>query len=264
MTTGRAVVRQIDHIPYVVGDPTSLSQVLTEQLALPVPHWPGLPEPSESESSWITLGTIDLFFFQAQGRVPSGVQPPVIGIGFEPEPVTQSVAEMDRRGIVHDYRSEDFGGVKEVWCVLSGFFESRQGYVFISEFEYEDGRTHAEVRAQRKSIFDAAGGGSLALESVAELVVGAEFLSEAVARWQVLLDPLTPAARGLWHVGNGPALRVVEHERDEVVCLKLRTRDLNRAREVLRSLELLAGSSPEEIELNPEKLSGIALRLVPV
>lgn len=268
MTSGRAVVRHIDHLAYVIEDPTALYEVLTDRLALPRRRWVDLSElprnvPAEPDELWITLGNIDLFFFVAEPRVPPDVQPPVIGIGFEPEPVDQAVAELDSRGIDHDYRPEDFGAVKETWCILSGFFENRQAYVFVSEFQYEDGKSHAEVRAERQSIFDGSGGGSLALDSAAELVIGAEILDQAIARWQKLLDPAVPAAPGLWHLGHGPSLRIVKHDREEVVCLKLRTRDMDRAREVLRSAGLLAASSSEEIALRPEELSGVDLRLVP-
>lgn len=252
MAGGRAIVRRIDHMPFVVDDPGKTFSVLSEQLSLPT-----------FARSSITVGNIDLFFFKLMGESPTP-RKPIVGIAFEPESIDEAIAELDRRGIAHDYRVDDWESFKEIWCILLEFFGSRLvDYAFIAELQYPDRTTHADVREQRRSMLSASGGGVLAVESAAEVVVGAKSPDDAIARWQRLFDPVVQTAPGLWHLGDGPSLRIVEHERDSVVCLKIRTRSLDKAAAVLRSEGLLGACSPDEVALDPEAVSGIDLRLVP-
>ena len=54
-----------------------------------------------------------------------------------------------------------------------------------------------------------------------ELVLGASHKDATRKRWQRLLSPAVLDATMRWKLGPGPALRLVQHHRDEVLDLTL-------------------------------------------
>jgi hypothetical protein len=66
---------------------------------------------------------------------------------------------------------------------------------------------------------------------------------------------------GRWHVGNGPALRLVPCNEEGIEAVVLQVESLERARAVLAKNNLLGTSGPESVELDSAKTWGLRVIL---
>ena len=102
----------------------------------------------------------------------------------------------------------------------------------------------------------------MGLLGVQEIVVGVRDMEGARAGWQWLFDPLTEMEPGVWAVGDGPAIRLVLHDQDELVRLVWKVASLERAAAFLSRHNLLSLSTAEQIMLDRAKLGGLDIHLV--
>ena len=79
-------------------------------------------------------------------------------------------------------------------------------------------------------------------------------------RWQIVFDPLSPLAAGLWRPGEGAAVRLVPGL-DRVESLAFRVRSLPEASDSLAAHGLLGTGSDGEVTLDPARVEGLDLRL---
>jgi hypothetical protein len=133
--------------------------------------------------------------------------------------------------------------------------------VFLSEYNpaYVDA---VERRARLRDELVARRGGALGLVRVKEIVLGTTDLRGANRRWQMLLAPALPADAGVWNIGDGPAVRLVQGERDMIQGLVLAVVDLPSARAFLEERDLLGGGSQTELVIAPSKIGGLSIGLV--
>jgi hypothetical protein len=96
---------------------------------------------------------------------------------------------------------------------------------------------------------------------VKEVVIGVNDLAAARQLWQRLLDP-SAAIGDTWHVGDGPAIRLVPAAQNRVDTLVIRVASLDRARTFLRGNGLLGTETDSHITIDPKKIGGLDLRLV--
>jgi len=106
------------------------------------------------------------------------------------------------------------------------------------------------------------GGGALGVESALELVLEVRDLAAAQRDWRTLLGPPdTTTQDSVWHVGAGPAIRLVAGKEDRIAMLRLKVKSLEHARASLKRANLLGLDNMGEISLEPSQL-GADVRLV--
>lgn len=142
--------------------------------------------------------------------------------------------------------------------------------VFLVEYEYQnfrdmpfwsDFKNHDEKRAADAENLRAARGGALGLESVREIVVSVKDYEKANENWEKLFAPARPVAPGVWEIADGPAVRLVQYERDAIQALVFKVSDLARAETFLREKDMLSSTSSEQIRIDPAKMQGLDIRL---
>jgi catechol 2,3-dioxygenase-like lactoylglutathione lyase family enzyme len=223
----RPVVRKLDHVFAVVGDVPRALQFMNETLNLPL-AWP-FADYGLFASGAVNLGNLNLELVDARGQFVAVNPARVTGIAFEPaSTVNAAFAEdLDKRGVAHGPQE-----LRGSWTNIS--FDGLVGAdiaVFATDYHVA---AFKDAAARRKSLDDVAGG-RLGVVGAAELVIGVVDIDAAQRRWQRLLSPAGPGPGRRWTLGSGPAVRLVPHERNEVVDLILQTNSGNAA-DVLASL----------------------------
>lgn len=143
--------------------------------------------------------------------------------------------------------------------------------VFLVEYHYEnfknmplwsDFKSHDEKRRADAEALRAVRGGALGVESVREIVLSVKDYAGAQRNWNKFFAPVSALANGLWEVADGPAVRLIEGERDAILALVLRVSDLDRAKTFLRESGMLDTTSGNEVRIDPAKIYGLDIRLV--
>jgi hypothetical protein len=134
-----------------------------------------------------------------------------------------------------------------------------QPTVWVQQFDAADMATANAAAADELAACD---GGPLGLKRVAEVVLGARDLRAERPRWQRLLAPAQPAPDGAWHLGGGPALRLVECEADRIKSLVCEVASLERAAGFLSEEKLLDSTDGNEVRLLTSALQGLDIRLI--
>jgi hypothetical protein len=227
-----AIVQRIDHVFVPLFSPATALRLLRDQLGLPL-AWP-LADYGGFSSGAVSLGNANLELVMHSELLPAFVASSsarVQGIVFHPGHIDDAwMEELDRREIGHD--SPTMFGPADHPLFTNVVFSSVMDpptMVFASEY-HQPRMTDIE---SRRSELGAAGGGRLGLYGLAEVVVGAIQPEAAAAGWQRLLDPLQPVAPGLWRIGEGPSLRLVEARADVVETLVLEVHSPSVARSAL-------------------------------
>jgi hypothetical protein len=84
----------------------------------------------------------------------------------------------------------------------------------------------------------------------------------AMKLWERLLAPGLAVEPGLWRVGNGPAIRVVQAPESRLQGIVIRVASLSRAKTYLQEKGLLGSVSEERLTIDPNKLDGLSIQLV--
>ena len=132
--------------------------------------------------------------------------------------------------------------------------------VWVHQFEAADMGAAKTAAAAELAACD---GGKLGMTGVKEVVVGARDLAAECDRWQRLLHPIRPRLDdNVWHLGDGPALRLVEDEKDRIKCLVCEVSSLQQAEEFLRHEGMLGTTSDTTVRIAPTALHDVDIRLV--
>jgi catechol 2,3-dioxygenase-like lactoylglutathione lyase family enzyme len=131
-------------------------------------------------------------------------------------------------------------------------------FAFLCEYH---GFNVSESRKLAAAELERRGGGPLGARTTVEIVVEARDAAAEISRWQCLLDPIEPTAEGVWPIGDGPLLRVVEGPADRIQALVWRVRSLDAAQSWIERESLLSrdGDGPM---IAPEATQGVEIRLV--
>lgn len=149
--------------------------------------------------------------------------------------------------------SQRFGDAMMGWSMTS------RPTVWIQQF---DAANMAVANSAAEEELAAAGGGALGLERVKEVVLGARDFEREQRAWQRLLDPTEPRPDGAWHLGDGPAIRLVEDEADRIARLVCAVTSLDRARQFLAEAQLLGEDAGTEVGISRAALHEVDIRLV--
>ena len=257
----RKVVRQVDHVLISSSQPNALFALLTQTFELPV-AWP-MSDYGGFVSGGVALGNVNVEVLSAAGPAGGVARARFVGLALEPEPLPTALPELDARGIVHGrpapYRTgRSWFTRKPRWTTVALPTVSADALeVFLCEY----GHDVAEQRQRLREQLQSRQGGPLSVRSVREIVCGTAHRIQKEESWRTLLHP-SQASDGQWELGGGPALRLVQAERDQLQELIVTVGSLQQARVFLREQGLLGEDRPEAITLAGPLLQGLTLVLV--
>lgn len=293
MPSTSSLITSIDHIMIRVDDAIyeQVFALFTDTLQLPI-SWDVQNYYPPFKAGGIVAGNISMEIFRSGEQPLYPAQAQIYGIALEATPLPACLQELTRRGIPHlppyaipqgylSNRGEHYTLIyvgEVLGSDLSRFFFEEQiglgaidslifdqvfpnGTVFLCEYNpsfWSIPQKRAEKRAQLQEKH----GGSLGLEEVRELIVGVTDLEKARAQWQRLFAPLVPVGEGEWQFKEGPALRLVLHERDEIVAMTWKVRSLEQARASLQAKGMPGEATAQQITIAPETTYGLGIRLV--
>jgi len=230
------IVAKIDHVYAVLRDAERAHGFMVDRLRLPV-AWPFSSHGSFA-SGGVGLGNLNLEFIAA-GPGWQPLEPArLAGIAFEPAiPADDAlIGHLDSLGIGHSPLMPTPG-----WTNVALTDDALGRFAFICDYH----TSVAKDAALRQSALDACDGGRLHVRRAAEVVVGTSSLEAARQAWTRLLGDSHRDNEDTWILGTGPALRLVNHQRVEVVDLVLDVANAAEAERIWAELgdeaETLAG-----------------------
>jgi hypothetical protein len=266
-----APVQYIDHIMIRSDDPDELFALFSKTFQLPI-AWP-LAERGRVVSGGIGFGNVNIEAIMFPGQINDPTPTHLVGLALKPLSLGESLRELERRGITYGAprpfisvgpngaRATSFTNVTLKQLSDADRPGAATVQVFLSEYNpmYVDAvarrsRLRAELAARR--------GGPLGLVRVQEVIIGTVDLRGANRTWQMLVAPAPSADVNLWRIGDGPAVRLVQAERDMIQGLVLAVADLPTARDFLVTSGFLGASSETELVIAPSKIRGLNIRLV--
>ena len=266
-----APVRRIDHIMIRADDPANVYAFFTDVLELPV-AWPMMSPRAGVATGGVGFGNVNVEAIRVPGQKSQARRAQLLGFAFEPSPLAECLAELDRRGIRYGeprplISSGPDGSKNTLWTnvTLRQFSDGEAAdatmHVFLSE--YSPKYVNVEQRRERlRRQLAENGGGPLGVKAMKEVIVGVTDLEAARGLWQTLLDPTPLSAPSTWQVGDGPAIRLLEAGENTTHGLVISVASLPKARAFLRGRDLLGIDSPQEATIDPSKIEGLNIRLV--
>ncbi|HLG00360.1 MAG TPA: hypothetical protein VI916_07805 [Acidimicrobiia bacterium] len=259
------IIRQVDHVIISAGSPEPVFELLTGTLGLPA-SWPiGGNDDLSSGGVYAGNCNIESAAFAADNPIahPAGTPPTIAGLAFEPPPLSDALAEMDRRGVAHlelppaesGHEHAEFGWTNSAFLDVTSLPEP---FFFACEYGHDVPAWRARLRAE----FDAVGGGPFGIDGVRDVTIGAPDVERSRSAWQKLMDPCRPSDDGAWRPGGGSGVRVVAHNAHAILSLRFAVRDLDAAVDHARRTGVLAAAHDGEAKLDPSAMLGLDLRLV--
>jgi hypothetical protein len=147
----------------------------------------------------------------------------------------------------------------------------RGNLVFLVEYAYghftdlphwSEFKNHDEKRAADKRTLDERRGGTLGVESVKEIVAGVEDVEAVQKRWRNFLAPAPETAGSVWEIADGPAVRLIASAKNAISTLVIKVSSLKKAETFLSEKGMLGGFEEGQIQIAPEKIYGLDVRLV--
>lgn len=252
-------------------DPAKLYAFFTEILQLPV-AWPMMSPREGVATGGVGFGNVNVEAIRIPGQKGQPSRAQLLGFGFEPSPLAESLAELDRRGITYGQRrplisTGQDGSRNTLWTnvTLRQFSDGEAADATIHIFLSEYSPTYVNVERRRERLrrqLAESGGGPLGVEAVKELIVGVTDLEAARGLWQKLLDPTPLSSSSTWQVGDGPAIRLLQAAENTTHGLVISVASLPRAKAFLREKGLLGADSEEEATIDPSKIQGLNISVV--
>jgi hypothetical protein len=264
-------IRRIDHIMIRADDPAKVYGFFTEVLRLPV-AWPMMSPREGVATGGVGFGNVNVEAIRFPGQKSQTGKDRLLGFAFEPSPLAECLAELDRRGIRYGelrplISTGPDGSKNTLWTnvTLPQFSDGEAGnatrHVFLSE--YNPAYTNVDQRRERlrRQLADS-GGGPLGVEAVKEVIVGVTDMKVAQGLWQKLLDPTPLSGPSMWQVSDGPAIRLVQAKENTTQGLVITVKSLRRAKTFLRERGLLGTHSEKEATIDPSRIHGLDFRVV--
>ena len=258
--TAEAIIRQVDHVLLALpSNGRALVSLLTDTLALPI-VWPQ-PGSDWKASTGISLGNVNLEIFHRE-PAPQGEAPRVARISslaLQPADLKVTLSELKLRSISHDPPPDPSlrkdGDPLPRWTTvgLKGFGHG----LFLIQYNFDmDERRLRFDRVLRERV-----GGPLGVTRVLEVVIAPEGLDEVRAQWTKLLGPAETGEPDVWVAGDGPRIRLVKPLDSRAGDVVVEVKNLRRAAEALRRLQINARTTKRQIRIDPNAMSGLRLVL---
>lgn len=149
----------------------------------------------------------------------------------------------------------------KVGLALSTFLLKRafpNGFPVLTEYHTQN---DDEKRAVDWEALRARNGGALGVERMQEVVVGTPGSDPAASELARLLAPVEPRDDGSWHLGVGPALRIVPQSAPLIQTIVLKVASLARARQFITDAALSTQEIGERVELVLPGTGGLTVQL---
>jgi hypothetical protein len=211
-------------------------------------------------SGGVAVGNVNLEIIKDAEAAAGNVKSRWTGFALEPEPLRISVAELDARSIRHGTPAPFRSGLfKTLWTTVSlRDVSSDTAQIFLCQ--YED-----DLPARRRRLLEqlrSRGGGPLSVHSIREIVFGARDVKRMQEHWQKLLNPIQASSQGVWPVGAGPAIRVIQADKDGIRGLVVNVKSIEEARRFLKKHGLLGADQPAALTVAGSQLQGLNVTLV--
>jgi len=256
------VIRQVDHVLIASNDADELFFLLSDTFQLPV-VWP-MGNYGRFTSGGVSAGNVYLEIVKMPVSNTDNARSQFIGFALEPEPLEESLKELNIRGITHGASVpftilDSTGSVTTLWnSVALPDLSNDNIIIFLCEYSHD-------LTAQRTKTLDellSRNGGPLSIESVAEIVIGTTNMQESKDKWQRLLEPILPSSQGVWHLEAGPSIHLIETEKNGIYEVVINVRSLDQARDFLGEYDLLGINKPDEITIIGLYLQGLTIKLI--
>lgn len=263
-------IRRIDHIMIRADDPAKVFGFFTEVLRLP-PAWPMMSPREGVATGGVGFGNVNVEAIRFPGQKSQTGKDQLLGFAFEPSPLAECLAELDRRGIKYGelrplISTGPDGSRRTLWTnvTLPQFSDGEAAdatmHVFLSEYS----PTYANVDERRERLrrqLAEGGGGPLGVKALKEVIIGVTDMNVARGLWQRLLDPTPSSGPGMWEISDGPAIRLVQAKENTAQGLVIIVQSLPRAKTFLRERGLLGTHSEKEATIDPSKIRGLNIRV---
>jgi catechol 2,3-dioxygenase-like lactoylglutathione lyase family enzyme len=266
-----APVRRIDHIMIRADDPANVYALFTDVLQLPV-AWPLLSPREGVVTGGVGFGNVNVEAIRFPGQKSQAPPARLLGFAFEPSPLAECLAELDRRGIRYGELRPLIGPAPDgskntLWTnvTLRQFSDGEAAdatmHVFLTEYSPKYVNVDQRRERLRRQLAEN-GGGPLGVESVNEVIVGVTDLEAVRGLWQKLLHPTPLSGPTTWQVSDGPAIRLVQARENTTQGLVITVASLPRAKAFLREKGLLGAESEKDATFDPSKIYGLNIRVV--
>ena len=293
------IVKRVDHLMIRIVDSAydHLFSLLTETLQLPI-TWPMNNYIPSFKTGGVFAGNISMELFQSGSRQtlpsPSPSQAQLYGIAFEPFSLTASLQALDSRALPHTslipVPPSEPDTMGTMWTLLyltnllecdppqsgsstrtanngdgdlTSLFDQQYPYGMVffcaynaAFYDTTQGRLNKRAELQTRH------GGPLGLEGVQEIVVGLKDVETAREHWQHLFAPVAPLRPDVWHLEDGPAIRLVPHAHDGLVTLVWKVASLERAKAFLSKQNMLGTWTEQRVSVALPSLFGLDIQLV--
>jgi hypothetical protein len=224
-----SLVNRIDHVFVPVSGASAALDALVNELGLP------LVFPMTSHGSFmsggITLGNLNVELIEDNSMMPwlaASTPHRIKGIVFEPASAGDDsyLSALDEQDISHSPPMSQPGaspGDPPLWTNiwLDGFISQDSGAVICSF-----GSLDSPGVPRQRALLDAVAGGALGLVEVREVIVGATEIEAATSCWRRLLgEPMCLFPSPVWVLSQGPQLRLVSGEQNQILELTLVAQD---------------------------------------
>lgn len=252
------IVRQVDHILIASSHAKELFSLLSDTFQFPV-AWP-MSHYGNFASGGVAVGNVNLEIIKDSEVAAGSAKSRWTGIALEPEPLRISVAELDARGILHGTPVPFRSGFSTTrWTTVSlPDVSSDNAQFFLCHYEDDLPSRRRRLLEQLRS----RNGGPLSVNSIREIVLGARDVKQKQAHWQKLLNPIQESSQVAWSVGDGPAIRLIQADKDGIRGLVVSVKSLDRARNFLKEQGLLGAEQPGNLTVVGSLLQGLNITLV--
>jgi hypothetical protein len=256
------IVRQVDHILIVSSEAKELFSLLSGTFQLPV-AWP-MSDYGGFASGGIAVGNVNLEIIKDSEPAAGVEKSRWSGFALEPEPLRISLAEMDAQGIRHGaptpFRSmQPDGSFTTRWTTVAlPDVSSDDVEIFLCQFGDDLPARRLRTLEQLRS----GDGGPLSVHSIKEIVYGASDVKRMQLHWQKLLHPRQESSPGVWQVGAGPALRLIQADKDGIQGLVVNVKSIEKARRFLKEHGLLGAERPGALMVAGSQFEGLNVTLV--
>lgn len=253
------IVKQIDHILFVTGpEGRALVSMLTDQFELPlVFDGPTLKPPSPGTA--VGFGNVSLEVIPLPPR--EGEPPPtgrITSLAVQSVDSASTTEALQSSGIDHfpPASGPTYEGDPGLRYTTIGLRGLGHPMFFIQYLHDMDARRARFERTLRER-----DGGPLGVMRIGEVAISSSNLDQTRERWTRLLGGPSPDDKELWPAGDGPAIRFVAPGDRRLGRMVVVVKDLKRAADVLRRLQVRAETTADGLQIDPAGVWGLRIIL---
>jgi len=240
------LIKKIDHILLVPEKTDELLDLLLNKFELSS-AWP-FEDFGVFSSGGIKLGNVRLEVISFMNNYDFGIK----GFAFEPAlSIDKTISNLDNRNIKH-YPPRHY---KTYWTTLSMKDLKPRNPAFFCEYHFTNDSASTIYKYP---------GGKLDIESIQSINITAIDLEKVLADWRNFLLPVTETTQGVWHLGNGPSLKFIKGDKDQIESITIKVKSLEKVKIYLEKNNYLGKVLFDSVSTDPEKTCGITFNFTQI